>query len=96
MSISMETMLHKIEKELQAAKGQNDQARMRERVHAIKAICELILDQPNELSKHTMFNAVSPQPIQPQQQQVQPVQTVGQPKPMKMEDEANGDSLFDF
>ncbi|MDQ0271778.1 YwdI family protein [Cytobacillus purgationiresistens] len=96
MSISVQTMLQKIEKELHEAKGQGDQARVRERVHAIKTLCELILDQPQNSSVASTYRK---QAIEPPSIQLQPsmqAPNMGQTKPMKMDDTANGDSLFDF
>lgn len=91
MNISVQKLLGKMEKELLEAKSSSSDARIRERVQAIKSLCELVLEESDTGSvsvvasiSHT-YNA--PPAAQP----------AGlQPKKMQMEDEANGDSLFDF
>lgn len=90
MSISIQKMLSKMEAEIQEARGLNDAA-IRERVHAIKALCEVILDQPTEAPQIQQQPIITPQPniIQPQQISLNE-------KPIKMGNEANGDSIFDF
>ncbi|MCM3528828.1 YwdI family protein [Cytobacillus oceanisediminis] len=90
MNISVQKLLGKMEKELLEAKSSSSDARIRERVQAIKSLCELVLEESDTGSvsavasiSHT-YNAP-------------PAQPAGlQPKKMQMEDEANGDSLFDF
>lgn len=90
LNISVQKLLKKIEEELHEAKGNTNEARIRERIYSIKSLCELILDEQvmPEASKSTF---VPQQPVQ----QVQPV-SIQQPKRLEMEDDANGDSLFDF
>lgn len=92
MNISLQQLLGKMEKELNEAKGSSTTARMRERVHAIKSLCELILDDSEkEKGSSVLTNFDSP----PAAQLIQPA-TTQQPKRMQMDDQANGDSLFDF
>ncbi|MBS4190033.1 YwdI family protein [Bacillus sp. FJAT-49705] len=95
MNISVQQLLGKIEKELMEAKDSSTTARMRERVQAMKSLCELILDEP-ETTKGISSTPTAYMP--PAVQQVQPVQpaSIQQTKRLEMEDEANGDSLFDF
>ncbi|WP_313803312.1 YwdI family protein [Cytobacillus sp.] len=90
MNISVQKLLKKIEEELHEAKGNTNEARIRERIYSIKSLCELILDEQ-------VMPAASKSTFVPQQpvQQVQPV-SIQQPKRLEMEDDANGDSLFDF
>nr|WP_244926475.1 YwdI family protein [Cytobacillus firmus] len=45
MNISVQKLLGKMEKELLEAKSSSSDARIRERVQAIKSLCELILDE---------------------------------------------------
>nr|WP_263324108.1 YwdI family protein [Neobacillus sp. Marseille-Q6967] len=95
MNISVDKLLAKIEEELKLAKTSSKQERLREKVYSIKILCELILDEKqnqNEvpISSSTVYQPVSPQPVFQQ-----PV-TLNQPKKLEMDDEANGDSLFDF
>jgi hypothetical protein len=75
-------------------------------VYSIKILCELILEeqqagQPTPMSAAVPVQPVMTQPlISPQPIMTQAVfpqaTTVQQPKKIDMEDEANGDSLFDF
>ncbi len=90
LNISVQKLLKKIEEELHEAKGNTNEARIRERIYSIKSLCELILDEQ-------VMPAASKSTFVPQQpvQQVQPV-SIQQPKRLEMEDDANGDSLFDF
>ena len=53
MNISVEKLLHKIEEELKEAKGTNSDAKIRERVHAIKTMCELILEESTTVTSST-------------------------------------------
>ncbi len=55
MNISVEKLLHKIEEELKEAKGTNSDAKIRERVHAIKTMCELILEESTTVTS-TNYN----------------------------------------
>ncbi len=90
MNISVQQLLRKIEEELHEAKGNTNEARIRERIYSIKSLCELILDeQVQPAAQKNTF--VSQQPAH----HAQPV-SIQQPKRLEMEDDANGDSLFDF
>ena len=105
MNISMQKLLLKMEEELKRAKAAESEAMQRERIHSIKTLCELVLDEPPENSRGFVVPAkqaapqyVPPQPVIPQQQipvNQQP-SMIPQPKKLQMEDNANGDSLFDF
>lgn len=95
MSISVQQLLGKMEKELREAKGLSQNALVRERVHAIKLLCELILENGGETEQASSMPVSYPVPapvpqFQPQAPAIQPA------KRLEMEDEANGDSLFDF
>lgn len=89
LNISIQQLLRKMEEELQEAKGITNEARIREIVYSIKSLCELILDERVQpTAPKNTFN--SQQPVYP----AQPT-TIQQPKHLE-EDDANGDSLFDF
>lgn len=95
-SISIEKLLEKMEEEIKLAKGASSEARIRERIYSIKTLCEVVLEEPARSVSVRMVEPVRfVQPIAPVVQNLQPV-TINQPKPLKMDDEANGDSLFDF
>jgi len=91
LNISIQQLLGKIEKELIEAKESPTIPRMRERIHTIKSLCELILEIENEGRQPKTTNTYIPQI----KQQMQPT-TIQQPKRMQIDDEANGESIFDF
>jgi hypothetical protein len=105
MNISLQKLLLKMEEELMRAKSADSEAVKRERIHSIKTLCELVLDEPLEHSKGNAEPVkqaaqpyIPPQHIIPQQQMPinQQSTMIPQPKKLEMEDSANGDSLFDF
>ena len=91
LNISIQQLLEKMEKELGEAKDSSSLQRMRERVHTIKSLCELILEVENEDRQHERTNTY---PLQ-SKQQIEP-SFIQQPQRLKMDDESNGDSIFDF
>ena len=95
MNISVEKLLRKIEEELTLAKNTTKQENLREKVYSIKILCELILDEKQRQPEAPLKPVPSYQPVTVQPSFQQPV-TLNQPKKLEMEDEANGDSLFDF
>lgn len=92
MNISVQKLLAKIEEELMLAKSSPKEESLREKVYSIKILCELILDE-----KQSAPAAITPmaQPVIQQQVFQQPV-SIGQPKKLDLNNEANGDSLLDF
>ncbi|ULT56952.1 YwdI family protein [Neobacillus drentensis] len=102
MNISVEKLLAKIENELKLAKTSSKEETLREKIYSIKILCELILDEKQASVKPA---AAAIQPAVTQQVYQQPLMnqqvfqqgsSLQQPKKLDMEDEANGDSLFDF
>ncbi len=91
MNISVDQLLVKMEEELRLAKSCINEENLREKVYSIKILCELLLDekQTNSVPKASAAKGISRQGLS------QPV-SINQPKRLKMDDEANGDSLFDF
>ncbi|MBV7505135.1 YwdI family protein [Bacillus sp. sid0103] len=107
MNISVQKLLAKIEEELKLAKSSAKEESLREKVYSIKILCELLLDEKPALKNEvpvTPMPAVQPaisyqafqQPVMNQPLIQQPAAQLQQPKKLDMEDEANGDSLFDF
>ncbi len=108
MNISLQKLLSKMEDELNRAKSAQSEAAQRERIQSIKTLCELVLDEPLQHGAGTSPQRhVVQQPAQqyipaqsafPQQQMPvsQPSTMVPQPKKLEMDDNSNGDSLFDF
>ncbi|MED4224307.1 YwdI family protein [Neobacillus cucumis] len=101
MNISVDKLLAKIDEELKLAKVATKEENLREKIYSIKILCELILDEkqvagkPSAPIQPAVTQQVYQQPSINQQvfQQPSPFQ---QPKKIEMDDEANGDSLFDF
>lgn len=95
MDISVQKLLLKMDQELQAAKSSGTNSQVRERVQAIKTLCELVLEsQMGETTRelpraNLMIPTNEKQILTPS-----PLQT--QPKKLQIDDESNGDSLFDF
>ncbi|MEH7011169.1 YwdI family protein [Neobacillus niacini] len=95
MNITVEKLLRKMEEELKLAKNSTKQENLREKVYSIKILCELILDE-KQIQQEAPLNPIPAyQPVTVQPSFQQPV-SLNQPKKLEMEDEANGDSLFDF
>jgi hypothetical protein len=106
VNISVQKLLAKIEDELKLAKSSSKEESLREKIYSIKILCELLLDEKPALKSEVPvapIPAVQPaisfqafqQPVM-NQQMVQQAPTLQQPKKLDMENEANGDSLFDF
>jgi hypothetical protein len=91
MNISVQKLLAKIEDELKLAKSSPKEESLREKIYSIKILCELILDE-----KQTVQPAPAKQPVVTPQLVFQQPASLNQPKKIEMDDEANGDSLFDF
>lgn len=96
MNISVQQLLAKIEDQLIEAKISNTDARIRERVYAIKSLCELVLEEEGKEGV-TYQQPVRKPSFQPMEAPLTiPKQTIQtQTNKIKM-DEGNGDSLFDF
>jgi hypothetical protein len=86
MNISMRKLLQKMEQEINYAKSSSSEAKVRERVQAIKTLCELVLEEPENTTKFKS-EMVTPASV---------TYPVNQPNKLQVDDEANGDSLFDF
>jgi hypothetical protein len=93
MSISVDQLLKKMESELHKAKQAGNSARLRENVHSIKILCELVLEQEGSVENHRQMVIEAPPIQQTNLQTIQPANLSGK---KLQEEEANGDSLFDF
>jgi Family of unknown function (DUF5327) len=103
MDISVSRLLDKIGDELSEAKKVSSEAKIRERAYAMKAICELILEESTHSRSTNEWTSqeqviVSPPPVREPIQVPQVVQIPQAPlqNRLKTEDGANGESLFDF
>lgn len=93
MNISYQSLLAKMELELQKAR-QADGEQLRGHMYAVKALAELILEE-NQGGSHKQVEEI---PNRPQITPLETIQSISSPieEPLKTEDGANGDSLFDF
>lgn len=83
MMISTEHIIMQIDKQLGQAKGTGNEQSKREALAAIRALCDLALESVATSQAASVVQAVSVAP------------TIQQPVALK-EDDANGESLFDF
>ena len=101
MNISVEKLLHKIEEELKEAKDTNSDAKIRERVHAIKTMCELILEESTAVTSSTtttsaMANNASNLIVSNPAYRGQVASMPNQQERLIIDEESNGESIFDF
>ena len=97
MNIPHHSLIKKMEHELGKAKSAEKSQQIREHVYSIKALCEVLLEENNQVQVGTDSFQSPKQPL-PYIQESQPQRPVTIPKeePLETEDGANGDSLFDF
>lgn len=93
MGISMQKLLRKMEEEIRNARISASETRIRERIQAIKTLCELILEEPEE--KQHQFTSMTTVPTQAVTIN-NPERLVNNHKRLQTDDDANGESLFDF
>ncbi|WP_071461440.1 YwdI family protein [Bacillus massilinigeriensis] len=101
MDISLQKLLLKMEEQIKGARAASAESEMREKVHSIRTLCELVLEEQSEQGSVNLTGSVQPavawQPqIAASQQNAVIPAPIGQPKPLKTEEGANGESLFDF
>ncbi|TQR08751.1 YwdI family protein [Psychrobacillus soli] len=89
--ISSEHILMQIDKQLQQAKTTGNEQSKREALAAIRALCDLVLDSVPSASLQAPSVVQVPRVVQA----VSVAPTIQQPVALK-EDDANGESLFDF
>ncbi|MCA1320354.1 YwdI family protein [Bacillus tianshenii] len=101
MSITLDKVLQRMQAELNRAQETGNVQKKREHLAAMKSLCELALEEDVQQERRPAAPSMQPSaptfaannfvpPVQPSQ----PVNHFPS-KPMK-EDEANGDSIFDF
>lgn len=88
MQVSVEAVLNKLTSELAAARQQHNAAKVREHLAAIRALCDLVLEEQQEVQSApaTMLES-------------RPISTAPSfsPAPVLLKEEgANGGSLLDF
>jgi sensor domain CHASE-containing protein len=93
VSISMKKLLQKMEEEILNAKQSSSETRIRERIQAIKTLCELILDEPE--AKQHQFSSKTTVPTATVSVD-NPKRVIHNHERLQTDDGANGESLFDF
>ena len=100
MNISVEKLLHKIEEELKEVKGANSDAKIRERVYAIKTMCELILEESTTATSSSTTSATINKPanlvVSNPAYRGQVASMPNQQERLIIDEESNGESIFDF
>ena len=86
--ITYEAVLTQMEQALVQAKNAQNEQQMREQLTAIKALCDIVLQQ--KAPKVAVAPVVQQVPMMPQTQ-IAPMSQV-----KMQESDANGDSIFDF
>ncbi|MEK5230631.1 YwdI family protein [Lysinibacillus sp. FSL K6-0232] len=87
--IPYQAVIQQLEKQLSGAKNAGNDQQIREALIAIRALCDVVLESPNHTASIT--------PSKPLPQML-----VSETKPSSLytskieEDDANGDSIFDF
>ncbi|WP_342542201.1 YwdI family protein [Paenisporosarcina sp. FSL H8-0542] len=94
--IPLSRVVTEIEKHVAVAKGKGDEQSIRESLVAIRALCDVALSEQPEVKLQVMPIQYA-QPVQPVHtvQSTSSVPSISAGERMK-EDDANGDSLFDF
>lgn len=89
MNISIQIILEKMEQELQQAKSKTNESEIKPHLYAIKTLADLAFSDQKQKEGETLnipkVNTVEPKVI-----------TTTVSEPLKIDDGANGDSIFDF
>jgi len=93
--ISFQTLLHEIEKHTNLAKSVDNEQQMRDQFIAIRTICDLALAEQSSNTSVTKAN-YSEQIINQPLQLNSTTPSLSSTQPLKEDDGANGQSLFDF
>jgi Family of unknown function (DUF5327) len=96
MNISVGKLLSKIEEELLEAKRTNSDTKIRERVHAIKTMCELILEESTTVTTSATINKAPNLVVTNPTYMGKVVSTPNQQERLIIDEESNGESIFDF
>lgn len=94
MSISIHSLLNKIEQEINYAKKAEQDSVLKNHIYSVKTLCELILAEGQSLS--TSYEIPKKVEAEHSVSQSKPMMSVGKAEPLKTDDGANGESIFDF
>ncbi|WP_064091988.1 YwdI family protein [Rossellomorea aquimaris] len=95
MNIPHQSLMKKMEHELGKAKSAEKSQQIREHIYSIKALCEVLLEENNQVGTNSFQSPKQPLPYI-QESQPQRLESIPKEEPLETEDGANGDSLFDF
>ncbi len=87
--IPYQAVIQQLEKQLSSVKNAGDEQQIREALTAIRALCDVVLDSPDGISKAQSKHL-------PQMLASEPKQASLYTAKMEEEDGANGDSIFEF
>ncbi|MCM3162446.1 YwdI family protein [Metabacillus litoralis] len=100
MNIPISKLLSKMEAELMKAKNSSSSKEVREKVAVIQSLCEIILDEKSEVQVQRLSSPSSSEinHLELQKMMGNMSTVVKNPTSEKLvkEEDANGDSLFDF
>ncbi|WP_456273001.1 YwdI family protein [Bacillus sp. AK031] len=98
MNISHVSLINKIEQELSQAKKAERAQNIREHLHSIKALCEVMLEDESQQSRPAAFtnDVTQPQMAVPLANQQSQTVRISEESKLATDDGANGDSLFEF
>ncbi|PGT90526.1 YwdI family protein [Bacillus sp. AFS040349] len=100
MNIPVSKLLSKMEAELTKAKNSSSTKEVREKVAVIQSLCEIILDEKSEVSVQPLLSPSSSEISQLELQKMMGNMSTVVKNPTSertvKEEDANGDSLFDF
>ncbi|UGB30847.1 YwdI family protein [Metabacillus sp. B2-18] len=100
MNIPVSKLLIKMEAELIKAKNSSSTKEVREKVAVIQSLCEIILDEKSEVSVQPLSSPSSSEISQLELQKMMGNMSTVVKNPTSertvKEEDANGDSLFDF
>ena len=100
MNIPVSKLLSKMEAELIKAKNSSSTKEVREKVAVIQSLCEIILDEKSEVSVQPLSSPSSSEISQLELQKMMGNMSTVVKNPTNertvKEEDANGDSLFDF
>ncbi|RUL53115.1 YwdI family protein [Lysinibacillus antri] len=95
--ISYQTLINEIEQLVASAKGEKDEQQIREQLSAVRALCNVALSSNKQTQSGSVSYKSSATPVSNSVQQDNIVNNVSSLNGAKLkENDANGESIFDF
>ncbi|TSI07484.1 YwdI family protein [Lysinibacillus sp. BW-2-10] len=95
--ISYQTLINEIEQLVASAKGEKDEQQIREQLSAVRALCNVALSSNKNNQSASFSHKSSATPVSNSVQQDNVVNNVSSLNGAKLkENDANGESIFDF